>query len=460
MASEIKVNTIKRATGTTITLGESGDTVALACGATSTGFGITGITWCTTAKTAAFCAAAGSGYLVNTTSTAFTATLPASPTVGDQVSFVDFAGTFDSNALTLGRNSKKIKGSCCDATVDAERGAVTIIYTGTTQGWITTSQANAASMSQETFITATGGTITTDGDYKVHAITGTGPFNVTAIGCASNDQVEYMVVAGGGGGGFNRGSGGGGAGGFRTSATPATELAVTVQDYTLTIGAGGTGGSNPGPGSICATSGTASIFSTITSAGGGKGGKGEGGNTPLNDGGDGGSGGGAAVCGQPVPGSVGSGDTPPAPVSQGNDGGLASYGSSSEAGGGGGGAATAGGAGSQPRVGGTGGAGSPVAAIFGCAPKAFYIANGAGAGASVCGQFAGGGGGGSSQPADGTPGVGGVGGGGDGHGGPGNAGISGVTNTGGGGGGAGAGTPGDAGGNGGSGYVLVRYKFQ
>ena len=267
--SKVEVNEIRPQCGTTVTLGGSGETIALGACASATGFGA--ITWCTTAKTGAFCAAAGSGYLDNTTSPAFTATLPASPTVGTQISFVDFAGTFDSNALTLGRNSKKIKGSCCDATVDAERGAVTVIYTGTTQGWITTSQANAASLSQQTFITATGGTITTDGDYKVHAITGTGPFNVTAIGCASNDQVEYMVVAGGGGGGFNRGSGGGGAGGFRTSATPATELAVTVQDYTLTIGAGGTGGANPGPGSVSATSGTASIFSTITSAGGGLG---------------------------------------------------------------------------------------------------------------------------------------------------------------------------------------------
>ena len=205
MASEIKVNTIKRATGTTITVGESGDsvavtgnivksnalqasdggniinqcgatvtvgasgdTIALACGATSTGFGVTGITWCTTAKTGAFCAAAGSGYLVNTTSTAFTATLPASPTVGDQISFVDFAGTFDTNALTVGPNGKKIKGDTTDATVDAERGAVTIIYTGTTQGWITTSQANAASFLQETFIVATGGNTTiTCGNLKL-----------------------------------------------------------------------------------------------------------------------------------------------------------------------------------------------------------------------------------------------------------------------------------------------------
>ena len=144
--SKVEVNEIRPQCGTTVTLGGAGETVALGACASATGFGA--LTWCTTAKTGAFCAAAGSGYLVNTTSTGFTATLPASPTVGDQIAFTDFAGTFDCNALTLGRNSKKIKGSCCDATVTADRGAVTIIYTGTTHGWITTSQANDGKMVQ------------------------------------------------------------------------------------------------------------------------------------------------------------------------------------------------------------------------------------------------------------------------------------------------------------------------
>ena len=154
------------------------------------------ITWCTTAKTGNFCAAAGSGYLVNTTSTAFTATLPCSPTVGDQIAFVDFAGTFDSNALTLGRNSKKIKSECKCGNLGTERGAVTVIYTGTAQGWITTSQANAETIGFPTYITATGGSPSTgaiSGDYKIHSFTGDGNFCVSSIGNASGSSiVDYF----------------------------------------------------------------------------------------------------------------------------------------------------------------------------------------------------------------------------------------------------------------------------
>ena len=231
-------------------------------GATSTGFGITGITWCTTAKTAAFCAAAGSGYLVNTTSTAFTATLPASPTVGDQIAFVDFAGTFDTNALTVGPNGKKIKGDTTDATVDAERGAVTIIYTGTTQGWITTSQANAASFVQETFIVATGGNTTiTCGNYKTHIFTATGPLCVSVAGGggAALEQMDYMVVAGGGGAGDgssmavvevalediekDRSCPGNYTGSPLVAGTGVTSA---VTDYTITVGGGGPGGTGNG----------------------------------------------------------------------------------------------------------------------------------------------------------------------------------------------------------------------
>ena len=62
-------------------------------------------------KTTAFTAVAGEGYFINTTSGAITMTLPATPTLGDEVSFVDYAGTFDTNNLTIGRNSENIQGS-------------------------------------------------------------------------------------------------------------------------------------------------------------------------------------------------------------------------------------------------------------------------------------------------------------------------------------------------------------
>jgi len=87
-------------------------------------------------KTTGFTAVAGEGYFCNTTSGAFTLTLPASPTIGDEVSFVDYAGTFDTNNLTIGRNSEKIQGSAADLTVSTERAANTLVYTDGTQGWL------------------------------------------------------------------------------------------------------------------------------------------------------------------------------------------------------------------------------------------------------------------------------------------------------------------------------------
>jgi hypothetical protein len=89
-----------------------------------------------TVKTSGFTAVAGEGYFCNTTSAAFTATLPASPTLGDEVTFIDYAGTFDTNNLTIGRNSENIQGSAADLTVSVERAGLTLVYTDGTQGWL------------------------------------------------------------------------------------------------------------------------------------------------------------------------------------------------------------------------------------------------------------------------------------------------------------------------------------
>ena len=86
--------------------------------------------------TTGFTAVAGEGYFCNTTSAAFTATLPASPSLGDECTFVDYAGTFDTNNLTVGRNSEKINGSAADLKVSVERAAFTLVYTDGTQGWL------------------------------------------------------------------------------------------------------------------------------------------------------------------------------------------------------------------------------------------------------------------------------------------------------------------------------------
>ena len=79
---------------------------------------------------------AGYGYFVNTTSSAITMTLPSSPTQGDEVSIIDYAGTFDSNNLTVGRNSQPIMGSAADLTVSTERAGFTLVYSDSTQGWL------------------------------------------------------------------------------------------------------------------------------------------------------------------------------------------------------------------------------------------------------------------------------------------------------------------------------------
>ena len=87
-------------------------------------------------KTANYTASAGEGVFCNTTSGSFTLTLPSSPTLGDEVSFIDYAGTFDTNALTIGRNGSKINGAEADLTVSVERAANTLVFTDSTQGWL------------------------------------------------------------------------------------------------------------------------------------------------------------------------------------------------------------------------------------------------------------------------------------------------------------------------------------
>jgi len=87
-------------------------------------------------KTSNFTAAAGEGYFVNTTSGAITATLPGSASIGDEISIIDYAGTFDTNNLTVGRNSHNIQGSAADLTVSTERAGFTLVYVDSTQGWL------------------------------------------------------------------------------------------------------------------------------------------------------------------------------------------------------------------------------------------------------------------------------------------------------------------------------------
>jgi len=432
--SKIEVNQISSQCGSTLTIGQSGDTVTLASGATQTGFGRTGtVDWCTTAKTSPFTGVSGKGYFVNTTCGAVTVTLPATPTAGDIISIADYTNTWQTNAVTICRNSSKIGGICANACLSTQGQSITLVYVDATEGWKNV-QDSTSNVTGQTYITATGGTEVTCGNYKIHVFTTTGTFCVSALSPnPSYNNVDYVVVAGGGGGGGGQG-GGGGAGGYRTNyPSGCAGIPVSIQGYPITIGGGGAAGLYPGtPRTGC--NGSNSVFSTITSGGGGGGGGyGSPSGTAGQPGGSGGGGGSKDTGGTPG----GSGNTPPTSPPQGNDGnpigglpaGVDQYG-----GGGGGATGTP-----APNVV-AGGIGATTA-IFGCAPQApTYGTPGPAPGR----YFAGGGAGrGSVAPI----------GGGAGGGGP--AGTVGTTNTGGGGGG---GEP--PGGNGGSGIVIIRYRYQ
>ena len=438
---------------TTVTLGRCGGTVALASGASQTGFGRTGtVDWQTgSIKTATFTAANGEGYFCNTSGGAFTVNLPAG-SAGAIVAISDYTRTFNSNNLTIAPNgSEKIGGIAQDLILDINGQALTLVYVDGTEGWINVQNAEDTETGIPQFITASGGTITECGDFKIHTFTGPGTFSVSNIapGPSGNPNAgDYLVIGGGGGSGKN-GGGGGGAGGFRTSAGTATgcytvsplgsgvsALTITAQTYPITVGGGGAGVN----GCVPFNPGSNSVFSTITSTGGGAAGAGDG---PTQSGASGGSGGGAHRLG-----SDGSGNTPPTSPSQGNPGnnGNGNGGSHGGGGGGGGAAGSAGGCG----VGGNGGDGSysninPAKGVADgpVGPGRYYSGGGGGGGASGSDPSGGAGGG-----ANGTAGA---------SGSP--KAASGTTNTGGGAGG-GAQSCSGGGGNGGDGIVIIRYKFQ
>src|SRR6056300_259719 len=81
-------------------------------------------------------AVAGNGYFIDTTSAAHTINLPASPSLGDEVSIIDASGTADTNNITVGRNSENIQGTAADLTIATERAAFTLVYFNSTQCWL------------------------------------------------------------------------------------------------------------------------------------------------------------------------------------------------------------------------------------------------------------------------------------------------------------------------------------
>ena len=162
---------------------------------------------------------AGRGYIVNTTGGAISMTLPSSATIGDTIAIKDYAGTFATNNLTILRNSHKIQGNTNDSIIETNRASVTLVYADATKGWLFTDEHNVADLEQNPYVTATGGTVSNTGDYRVHTFNSSSNFVISDAGTGSptSGKVDYMVIAGGGGGGSDAG-GGGGAGGYRESA--------------------------------------------------------------------------------------------------------------------------------------------------------------------------------------------------------------------------------------------------
>ena len=245
-----------------------------------------GIAWQSSVKTSGFTATAGEGYFCNTTSAGFTVTLPATPTAGQQVAVVDYAGTFDTNVLIISPNSNKIEGGTSNLQLSGEREGVLLVYIDSTQGWLATSGIN-------------------EGTDALSPLT---------------YSASYLIVAGGGGGGAannTEGGGGGGAGGLLTGTTILTPLTT----YTITVGAGASGNT-----SFTGNQGSNSSITGLTVAIGGGGGVKTLGTPNNSSGGSGGGGGSASSAGAAGSGTVG----------QGNNGGTGTGGSPRAAGGGGG----------------------------------------------------------------------------------------------------------------------------
>ena len=299
---------------------------------TSASSGSSGVSW-QAVQTTGFTAVAGRAYPCNTTSAAFTVTLPASPSAGDLITLTDYAGTWGTNNLTVNPNGGKINGIASNTTLSTSRGSVQLVYVDSTQGWV--------------------------------AYSG---FAVTSLPVPT-PTVEYLVVGGGGGGG-SYGGGGGGAGGYRTD----TGFAVTAgASITVTVGSPGAGGL---PTFNIGSKGGQSVFGSITSDGGGYGGCRAA--TPDGPGGDGGSGGGGSFTAST--GAAGGNGI----SGQGKNGGTGAFGSGTNAAGGGGGgsnASTGLGGNATAGLGGNGGAGT-VSSISG-SPVTY--AAGGGGGVNVTG---------------------------------------------------------------------------
>ena len=429
-------------------------------------------------KTSGFTAVAGKGYPCNTSSSAFTVTLPSSASIGDYVVIADYGSNASSNNITIDPNGLKILGTTGDRKIKTNKEAIKLVYIDATKGWIGASGYVEGTLGLQGVpdaptigtATQTGNTTATvvftapanNGDATITSYTstsspggitntlsqaGSGTISVTGLtaatsytftvtatnsigtsvaSAASNSitttntySADMLIVAGGGSGGISIHGGGGGAGGYRTS----TQTLTSGSTYTITTGGGAAGstGGNGVKGSDSSISGAG--ITTITSTGGGMGAGNDGAFT-----GDGGSGGGGAGLGSPT---AGSGNTPSTTPSQGNNGGNHLQSAPVYPTGGGGGAGAVGTAGSGGG-GGNGGIGTQ-SSITGAAT--YYAGGGGGSTYNGSTQGSGGNGGGGAGTTNANA-------------------TSGTANTGGGGGGVSL-NSGKTSGSGGSGVVIL-----
>ena len=276
--------------GATVTIGRCGGTVALASGATQSGFGRSGsVNWQTTPKTTTFTAVNGEGYFVDTaTSGAVTVNLPAG-SAGAIVAISDYARNFATANCTVSANgSEKLGGVDADMTLSDMGQAITLVYIDSTQGWINVQNATSTETGTSPYVTATGGTITNSGNFRIHTFTGPGTFCVTSAGTSApgsgtgSNLIDYIVVAGGGGSGGNHKHIQGGGGGGSPSTGPNSSTGFN----------GGSGGGGAGNGGSAGSGNTPPTNPSQGSSGG----NGAGGGATL-----GGSGGGATGAGSTSP---------------------------------------------------------------------------------------------------------------------------------------------------------------
>jgi hypothetical protein len=270
------------------------------------------IDWQSSIKTSNFTAASGEGYFCDTSGGAFTATLPASPSAGAIVAFKDYAPSFASYNLTIGRNGSNIQGNSTDAGLSTNRASVVMVYVDSTKGWLFVQESNVGDLEAATYISATGGTITTSGDYKIHTFNSSGTFTVSSVGNSAGGGagVSYVVLAGGAGGGSrNPGGGGAGAGAGGYSYAPGA---------TLPAGTGNTPPVSPPQGN---PGGQGRSGGTVSSGGGG-GASAAGASADGSSGGAGGNGVASSITGSPVTrGGGGGGSSETTPEGAGGSGG-------------------------------------------------------------------------------------------------------------------------------------------